>query len=228
MDPQASLPRKAAEALLQFLVALAAILFASAWSLTWWQGWLFWAVFAAGTGLITWYFLQHDPPLIERRLRAGPGAEQEKSQKIIQALAGILFFALIAVPGLDRRYGWSQLPAFLALVGDVMVGLGLLVILFVFRENSYASSVIEIGSGQKVVSTGPYRLVRHPMYAGALIMIFGIPLALGSAWGLLVALAMTAVIVWRLVEEERFLSDNLPGYATYCAQTPHRLMPRIY
>jgi protein-S-isoprenylcysteine O-methyltransferase Ste14 len=227
MDLQA-LTRKAAEALLQFLVALAAILFASAWSLAWWQGWLFWAVFAAGTGLITAYFLQHDPALIERRLRAGPGAEQDKSQKIIQALAGILFFALIAVPGLDRRYGWSQLPASLALLGDVMVALGLLAIFFVFRENSYASGVIEIGSDQKVVSTGPYGLVRHPMYAGALVMIFGIPLALGSASGLLPALAMTAVIVWRLIEEERFLTDNLPGYAAYCAQTPHRLIPGIY
>ena len=113
-------------------------------------------------------------------------------------------------------------------VGDVLVALGLLVIFFVFKENSYAAATVQVYGGQEVVSSGPYRIVRHPMYSGALLMMFGIPLALGSLWGLLFWLGLAAALVWRLVEEEKYLSANLAGYAAYCAKTRYRLIPGVY
>jgi protein-S-isoprenylcysteine O-methyltransferase Ste14 len=119
--------------------------------------------------------MHRDPALLERRLRAGAGAETEKSQKIIQAVANVAFLALIIVPGLDHRFGWSHLPVSVVLTGDGLVVLGLFIVFLVFRENTYTSGIIEVAADQRVISTGPYRVVRHPMYAGALVMILGMP-----------------------------------------------------
>src|SRR3954451_3845272 len=226
--PPTSLTKRAAAAQAQFDIALAACLFVSAWSLAWWQGWVFWTVFVGGTAAATAYFLKHDPALIERRLKAGPGAESDRTQKLIQALAALLLFGMLVVPGLDHRFGWSDVPAWIAFAGDGLVALGFYLIFLTFRENSYAAGVIEIGSGQTVVATGPYEVVRHPMYSGALVMTLGIPLALGSLWGLLLWPPMVAVLAWRLVEEEKFLVRTLPAYADYCAYTRWRLVPPLY
>jgi protein-S-isoprenylcysteine O-methyltransferase Ste14 len=227
-DRSASLTRRAFKRLALLLIALAALLFLSAWSLSYWQAWVFLAVFSAAATLITIYFLNHDPALIERRLKAGAVAEKETTQKIIQALAGVLFIALIVFAGLDHRFGWSRLPAWVVLAGDALVTLGLLIVFFVFKENSYASAIIEVGKEQQVISTGPYRIVCHPMYSGAMLMIIGVSIGLGSLWGLLFCIPMAAVIIWRLINEERFLSINLPGYAEYRAKTRYRLIPLIY
>jgi protein-S-isoprenylcysteine O-methyltransferase Ste14 len=179
--------------------------------------------------LITIYFLAKDPALIERRLKASPLAEKEKRQKVIQWFANFFFVALIIFPGVDHHSGWSRLSLRRIILGDAFVALGLLIIFFVvFRENSYTSGVIEVGKDQRVISTGPYRFVRHPMYAGAILLILGIPLALGSSWGLLLCVPMVAIIVWRLVDEEKYLSKNLAGYVDYCAMTRYRLVPGIY
>jgi protein-S-isoprenylcysteine O-methyltransferase Ste14 len=161
-------------------------------------------------------------------LKAGPLAEKQKRQKVIQWFANFFFVALIILPGIDHHLHWSQLSVPLITLGDILVAIGLAVIFFVFRENSYTSGVIEVGKGQMVISTGPYRLVRHPMYAGAIVLILGIPLALGSSWGLLLCLPMVAVIVWRLLDEEKYLSTNLAGYRDYCTITRYRLVPGIY
>jgi protein-S-isoprenylcysteine O-methyltransferase Ste14 len=228
MDSAASLHKRAFEGLAQFLIALGLFVFLPAWSLRYWQGWLFWAVFSASVTLITLYFVKNDPALIERRLQAGPGAEKERSQKIIQLFASACFAGLIIFPGIDRRFGWSHLSLLGVFAGDALVVLGLLVVFFVFKENSYTSGVIEVGSEQKVISSGPYRIVRHPMYAGSLLLILGIPLALGSVLGLLFCLPMTAALVWRLVDEERYLSLNLPGYLAYRETTRYRLVPWIF
>jgi protein-S-isoprenylcysteine O-methyltransferase Ste14 len=222
------LATRAFQGLAQFEIILGALLFLSAWSLSYWQGWVLWAVFSVGVTLITVYFLAKDPALIERRLKAGPRAEREKSQKIIQALANVLFIALIVVPAIDHRFGWSNLSWYVVLAGDALVALGLLIVFFVFKENSFTSATIEVSKEQEVISTGPYRLVRHPMYSGALLLILGIPIGLGSVWGLLLCVPMAAAIVWRLVDEEKYLSINLPGYAEYRAKTRYRLLPRIY
>jgi len=223
-----SLRKKAFEGLAQFLVALGALLFLPAWSLHYWQGWVFWLEFSVLVTLITAYFLKTDPALIERRLKAGPGAEKEKSQKVIQLFANILFILLIVFPALDHRFRWSHLGLALVVTGDLLVFFGLVIVFFVFKENSYTSGVIEVGEEQSVISTGPYRLVRHPMYAGAMLLIIGIPLALGSSWGMLFCVPLAAAIVWRLVEEEKYLRRNLPGYVEYCAKTHSRLIPGIY
>jgi protein-S-isoprenylcysteine O-methyltransferase Ste14 len=228
MDDFASLRRTIAVRLARFLAALLALILLPAWTLDYWQGWLFWAIFASAINFITIYFLRRDPALIERRASGGPVAEKEISQKIIQSFALLFFAALIILPGLDHRHGWSHLPLFFVLAGDALVLLGLSIVFLVFKANSYASSTIELAAGQRVITTGPYSLVRHPMYTGGLLMLLGVPLALGSKWALLVWTPLPAVFIWRLIGEEKYLAANLPGYSSYCAATPYRLIPGIY
>lgn len=220
--------KKALTGLAQFILTLGALLFLSAWSLRYWQAWLFLAIFSACVTGITLDLLRRDPALLERRLRAGPGAEKEKVQKVIQAVANVAFIALIIVPGLDHRFSWSRVPVAAVLTGEGLVTLGLYIVFLVFRENTYTSGIIEIAPDQRVISTGPYRAVRHPMYAGALIMILGMPPALGSWWGLLACLPLAAAIVVRLVDEERYLVRHLAGYGEYLSRTRYRLIPGLY
>jgi protein-S-isoprenylcysteine O-methyltransferase Ste14 len=223
-----NLTKRALVGALRFQVALAALIFIPAWSLTFWQGWLFWFILLAGTLTITLYFLKHDRALIERRIRAGPRAEREPRQKLIQVLAGLLGCAGIVVSALDHRFGWSSVPPSLVIVGDALVVLGYVIVFLVFRENSYTSAVIEVGAGQQVVATGPYALVRHPMYAGGLLGFLGTPIALGSWWGLLPAGVLAGVIVWRLLGEEEYLARHLPGYAEYRHNVRWRLVPWLW
>jgi protein-S-isoprenylcysteine O-methyltransferase Ste14 len=140
-------------------------------------GWVYWILFSFGVIAITLYFLKHDPQLIEGRLRAGPRAEQETSQKIIQAIAAVLFFAVLIVPALDYRFHWSRVPTAIVVIGDFLLVLSFAMIFFVFRENSYAAATIKVEADQRVISTGPYRLIRHPMYSAALILFLATPLA---------------------------------------------------
>ena len=228
MEKTASLRKRAWEGLAKFLIALSVLVFLPAWSLRYWQAWVFLLVFGVSVTLITAHFLRTDPALVERRLNVGATAEKEPTQKRIQAVASVLFIALVAFPGFDHHFGWSQLSAYTSLGGDALVALGLLVVFLVFRENSFTSAIVEVHQQQRVISSGPYRFVRHPMYAGSLIFMMGIPLALGSAWGLLLSIPMAATLVWRLVDEEKYLSINLPGYAEYRVNTPYRLLPGIY
>lgn len=225
-DP--SLTKQAFEGLAKFLIALAALVFLPAWSLSYWQAWIFLLVFAASVTLITVHFLRKDPALIERRLRVGPAAEKETSQKRIQALASFLFVALVAFPALDHRFGWSDLPSYVVLLGDGLIALGLFIVFLVFRENSFTSAIVEVKQEQRVISTGPYRFVRHPMYAGSLIFMAGMPIALGSSWGLLLCIPMAATLIWRLLDEEKLLSLKLPGYSAYQTHTRFRLIPGVY
>jgi protein-S-isoprenylcysteine O-methyltransferase Ste14 len=214
--------------LLQMLVAIGAALFLSSWSLRYWQGWVFLAVFGSAVAPITFYFLIHDPALIERRLKAGPAGEKETRQKIIQAFAGIVFLGFFVVAGFDYRYAWSRISVPVVILGNLIVVLGLTLVFFVFRENSFTSATIEVDSTQGVVSTGPYRILRHPMYSGALLMMIGVPLALGSWWALGFVIPMSAVLIFRLIHEEQFLAEHLPGYKDYCRRTRSRLIPGVY
>jgi protein-S-isoprenylcysteine O-methyltransferase Ste14 len=223
-----SLTRKSLIGLIQLQVAMALLLFVPAGSLSFWQGWVYWFLFSICVIAITLYFLKYDPHLIEGRLAAGPRAEQQTRQKIIQAIAAVLFFAILIVPGLDYRFHWSQVPVAMVLLGDMLLVLSLAMIFFVFRENSYAASTIKVEAEQRVISTGPYRLVRHPMYSAALILFLATPLALGSAWSLIVAIPLVAVLVARLTHEERYLSAHLPGYNAYRQQVSYRLVPLVW
>ncbi len=210
------------------LAIMAVLLFGPARTTDYWEGWVFLALFVTSSLFVSLYLARHDPRLLERRLSIGPLAEQHKGQKIAMLciLAGSI--GLVLVGALDHRMKWSSAPMSLALFGDVMVALGWLIFLKVFSENSFASATVELAPDQKVVATGPYAHVRHPMYAGAFIMLLGVPLALGSWWALIISAAMMTALVWRLLAEERFLSAHLPGYCDYQAKVPHRLIPKIW
>ena len=209
-------------------LTLAAFLFVPAWTLDYWQGWAYLAVFVVMTSWITVYFAIKDPALIERRVQAGPQAEKEVSQKIIMSFAMAGFIGLIVLPALDRRFGWSPVAPAVSVFGDALVALGFLLFFFVLQQNGYAASTIEVAEGQTVVSTGLYGIVRHPMYAGVMPLLIGTPLALGSWWGLAALVLIVPALVWRLLDEERFLARNLPGYVAYCAKVRWRLMPGIF
>jgi protein-S-isoprenylcysteine O-methyltransferase Ste14 len=190
-----NLHRKAFARLLFVLLAMAVLLFLSAWTLDYWEAWTFLAVYSASSLAITFYLMKKNPKLLERRMRGGPTAEKEPTQKIIMFFASLGFIALLVLPALDHRFAWSHLPPYGALAGDVLVALGFLAVFFVFKENPFTSATIELAPDQRVISTGPYALVRHPMYAAALVMLLGIPLALGSSWGLLVIVAMMPALI---------------------------------
>ena len=212
----------------KLIVMLGLFLFAPAWSFNFWQAWIYLIIFVVSTGVITIYLWKKDPKLLERRVKAGPKAEKEKTQKIIQLFASICFFALLVIPAFDHRSRWSNVPLYIVIVGDVLVALGFFLVFLVFKENTFAAATIEVFPDQKVITTGPYSMVRHPMYTGGLIMLSGTPLALGSWWGLLILVPLTLIIVWRLLDEEKFLYKNLPGYKEYCQKTRYRLIPLIW
>jgi len=210
------------------LVALGVALFWPAGTFEFWQAWVYLAVFGGSAAAITVYLWNRDLALLERRVSGGPTAEHERSQQLIQVVASVAFVGLYVVAGFDRRYGWSNVPTGVSLAADVLVAVGFLIVFFVFRENTYTSATIEVAADQAVISTGPYGVVRHPMYAGALLMLLTTPPALGSWWALLMFVPLCAVIVWRLSDEERFLSANLAGYGDYCGRVRRRLIPGIW
>jgi protein-S-isoprenylcysteine O-methyltransferase Ste14 len=203
-------------------------LFLAAGTLRYWQAWVFLFVFLGASAAITLHLARTDPALLQRRVTGGPHAEKQTSQKFIMTFASIGFGALLVVPALDHRYGWSAMPIGLVILGDLMIALGFAFIFLVFKENSFASARIEVAADQRVISTGPYALVRHPMYAGALLYLLGVPLALGSWWGLIAFAAFTPLLAWRLLDEERFLTGSLPGYADYCGKVRWRLVPGVF
>jgi protein-S-isoprenylcysteine O-methyltransferase Ste14 len=222
------LNKKAFVGLGQLQIVLLALIFVPAWTLRYWQAWLFLACFAAPVVAITAFLMKNDPKLLERRVTAGPGAEKRTLQNVIQSIAAIAFAALFVVAALDHRFGWSTVPTFVVIVGDALVVLGFCLVFLVFKENSFAAGTIEVVAEQKVIATGPYALVRHPMYIGALVMLVGVPLALGSLWGLLAIVPMTLVLVLRLLDEEKFLAKNLAGYSEYQRKVRYHLLPMIW
>lgn len=206
-----------------------AIIFAPAGTLAYWQGWVFFLTLAVLTALATFYMARHSKELLERRLRMGPAAEQTQAQKIILAASAILYPAAFVIMVLDHRFGWSPaVPAWLSLLCDSLSALGLYVYFLVVRENRYAGATVEVREGQSVVSTGPYAIVRHPMYSGAILVLAGAPLALGSWWGLLFAPLFVASFVLRLLSEERYLCGSLAGYAEYRRKVRYRLVPYLW
>ncbi len=209
-------------------IGIGGFLFVSAGTLRYWQAWSYLGVFFVASTLVTLYLMKHDPALLERRLSAGPTAEKEKAQKTVMLFASIGFIGLLVVAGLDHRFGWSAAPPAGVIAADLVTLVGYFIIFLVYRENSFTSATIEIAPGQRVISTGPYAVVRHPMYAGGSLYLVAMPLGLGSYWGLVVLLAMLPVLVWRLVDEENFLSKNLQGYDEYRAKVRWRLIPRVF
>jgi protein-S-isoprenylcysteine O-methyltransferase Ste14 len=219
---------KALAGLLILLAVMAALLFIPAGTFDYWQAWTFLVVYFIPSFAVTFYLMKKDPKLLARRMSGGPTAEKETAQKIIMSIVSVAFIGLFVLSALDHRFAWSQMSPTAALAGDGLVLLGYLLIFFVFRKNSFSSATVELAPDQKVISTGPYALVRHPMYAGGLVMFVGIPIALGSWWGLLVVAAMVPALIWRLLDEERFLAKNLRGYAEYQEKVRQRLIPGVW
>ena len=210
------------------LIVLGIVIFGSAGTLAYWQGWAFIIVFTISTNMIGVYLAIKDPVLLERRLKAGARAETRPVQKVLISLAFVGSFALLIVSVLDYRFGWSQVPAWVSVLGNILVALGLMIDLLVFRENSYGASTVEKIEGQRVISTGPYALVRHPMYVGVLIMVIGVPLALGSYWGLAFLLLNVPILMLRIRDEETMLRQELDGYADYARNVRYRLVPGLW
>jgi protein-S-isoprenylcysteine O-methyltransferase Ste14 len=219
---------KAAANLLQLPVIVGALVFLPAGTLRYWQAWLFTAVLFACSLAITLYLAIKDPALLERRMKAGPRAEREPRQKWIIAVILLVFAALPVVSACDHRFAWSVVPSSAVILGDLLLVVAFAGFFFVLRENTYSAATVEIAEGQTVISTGPYAVVRHPMYSWALVMTLGIPLALGSLWGLLLFVPALAAVVWRLLEEERFLAARLRGYPEYMTKVPYRLAPFVW
>ena len=220
--------QKAFAGLFLLIAAVMAALFIPAGTLHYWQAWIFLAFYFVPALAISFYLMVKDPKLLARRMRGGPVAEKQTAQKIIMSIVSVGFLALLVVPALDHRFGWSHMPASAAFAGNALMSIGWLAIFFVFRENSFSSATIEIADDHKVVSTGPYAWVRHPMYAGAVLMLLGMPVALGSWWGVAVLLAMLPAFVWRMFDEEKLLTENLPGYAEYRQRVRFRLIPGVW
>jgi protein-S-isoprenylcysteine O-methyltransferase Ste14 len=220
--------RKGLVSLAGLALAMGALIFVPAGTLDYWQAWLFVGCYFGASVVVSLWLMRNDPALLERRMRGGPLAEGERSQKIIMTITSIGFVALLVVPGLDRRFGWSHMPGVIAVVGDVLLLTGWWGILQVFRANTYAAATIQVAAGQTVISTGPYGVVRHPMYAAALLMLLGIPVALGSWWGVLVFAAIIPALAWRLLDEERVLVRGLDGYPAYKRKVRWRMIPHIW
>jgi len=223
-----TLLRRAFTGLAQLALTMVLLIFVPAGTPRYWQGWAFLVVYLGASLAITLYLFRHDRALLERRLHAGPTAEPRSIQKVILAVASLAFLAMLVVSAIDHRLGWSHLPSAVAILGDGLVVLGFWITARVFKENTFTASTIEVSAGQTVITTGPYAIVRHPMYAGGLVTLVGIPLALGSAWGLWASLVVAMSIVWRLLDEEKLLSRDLAGYDAYRLQTRYRLIPYVW
>ena len=210
------------------IAILLACLFLPAGTLNYWQAWAFVVAFAVSSQALGIYFLMHDRKLVERRMSIGPVSETRPAQKIISALFMLGFIAFVVLPALDHRFGWSPVAPVVSLIGDAIIVLSFVLFFWVMKSNSYAASTIQVEEGQSVVSTGPYALVRHPMYSGALLLIVAMPLALGSWLSVLLVVPFFPVLIWRILDEENFLRMNLPGYAVYMQKVRYRLVPGVW
>jgi protein-S-isoprenylcysteine O-methyltransferase Ste14 len=225
MDP---LYKKAITQGIAGMAVFVAFVFLPAGTWHYWQGWLFIAVFSASTVAFTVYLALYDRPLLERRMNAGPQYEKEGSQKVIVSLIIFAFFVFIILPPLDYRVGLSPVPAYLSFVGAILISLSFLFIFWVLKVNSFAAANISVADDHKVIDAGPYAYVRHPMYAGTLWLFVGMPLTLGSWLTISLVPLILPVLVWRLLDEERILRRDLPGYTEYATRVRHRLIPYIW
>lgn len=210
------------------LATLFALVFVPAGTLNYWQAWVFLSVYAVMFLLSTGYLLRKDRAIVERRMRIGPKAESRPVQKNVVVVIAVLSVALPVFCGLDHRFGWSQVPVAVNWIGNVMFAIGLGITILVIVQNNYASANITVESEQKLVSTGLYGLVRHPMYMGALMMVTGMPLALGSWWGLLVLIPVLTLYAFRIHDEENLLRQQLAGYREYTQKVHYRLVPLVW
>lgn len=207
---------------------LLALIFIPAWSLQYWQGWVFAAAFVFCSAAYTAYLAKHDPALLKRRTETGIPHEKERTQKVVIASFYAAFFLLLVLPPLDVRFGWSLMPWQVCIAGDVLVVLSFYLFYLVSKVNTYAAANVRVEAGQTVICSGVYALVRHPMYFAALVLVAGTPPALGSWWTLLMLPLFIALLVARILNEEKVLARELPGYLAYVHQVRYRLLPGVW
>jgi protein-S-isoprenylcysteine O-methyltransferase Ste14 len=205
------------------IVALIIILPSGKWD--YWQGWMYLATLFIPMFFVLAYLLKNDPALLERRMHS---REREAAQRKIIGLSYIYFLVAFVLPGLDVRFGWSNMPPLVSIIADVLVFAGYMVFVWVLTVNSYLSRVVEVDASQKVVSTGPYAIVRHPMYSGVSLLYIASPLALGSYWAVIPAIFIVPLLIARIRNEEEVLLRDLPGYAEYRDKVKYRLVPGIW
>ncbi len=210
------------------LVVFGLILFLPAGTLNYWQAWVFIAVFTVATIVPSIYLARTNPAALQRRMHAGPRAETRTAQKIIITGSFLGLFAMMAFSAFDHRMGWSSMPPSVSVLGDALVAAGLGIAMLVVIQNGYAASTVTVETGQTVVSGGVYKFVRHPMYVGGVIMMVGMPLALGSYWGLFFVIPGVVVLVFRILDEEKLLTQQLAGYREYAQRVRYRLLPHLW
>jgi len=212
----------------KFLGITGLVLFVSAGTVRFWQAWLFLGLHLAWLKVAGWYFLRKDPALVERRMTQDEGGEKEKVQQVVIRVLRLFGAVMLVVAGLDHRFGWSVVPLAGVATGAVLFAAGAAVVFVVFLENTYTSSIIEVATDQTVVDTGPYGILRHPMYTGTILMGLATPLLLGSYWAAIMVPPGWVLLVIRILAEERLLARRLPGYAAYMGRTRSRLIPGVW
>jgi protein-S-isoprenylcysteine O-methyltransferase Ste14 len=220
--------RLALQGLIKFvagLLLLGAALFLPAWTVRYFGAWLFLGVLFIPMLIMGIVMLIKAPALLEKRLN---GKEKESAQKGVLALSGLIFPAGFLLSALDFRFGWSHVPLWVVIVASVLFLIGYATYAEVMRENTYLSRTVEVQKGQRVISTGLYGVVRHPMYLATLLMFLPIPLILGSFWGLVPMLLYPVILVIRILNEEQVLTEGLAGYAEYKNKVKYRLIPFVW
>jgi protein-S-isoprenylcysteine O-methyltransferase Ste14 len=210
------------------IAVLIALIFIPAGTFHYWQGWAYVATWIVVGSAYTVYVAKHDPALLKRRTETGISHEKEPTQKIVVFCLFFVFIALLVLPPLDVRFGWSSVPWYVSVFGDALFAVSFYIFYLVSKVNTYAAGNVRVEEGQKVVSTGVYGSVRHPMYSGAIILIVGTPLALGSWWSLLLIPLFLPILYFRMANEEKVLARDLPGYTEYMSRVRYRLVPYIW
>lgn len=208
-----------------FFVVLGLLFFLPAGTFNYWEAWVYIFVLSIPMVILFRYLYKHDPQLLERRMRT---RERQKTQKWVIGLSWLFFLPAFIIPGFDRRFEWSHVPLAVIVISFLLVLSGYLLFALVLKTNSYASRVIEVEKGQKVITTGPYAIVRHPMYIAVLVIYVFSPLALGSYWAMLPLPLLLILLVFRIKGEEKELLENLEGYKEYVMKTKYRLLPGIW
>ena len=207
------------------VILVGAILFLSAWSFFYWNAWLFMGILFVPMFIAGIVMLGKNPELLQKRLDA---KEKESEQKSVVALSGLMFLAAFIVAGLDWRFGWTNMPNWVVWVATGLFMLSYLLYAEVLRENTYLSRTIEVQEDQKVIDTGLYGIVRHPMYMATLVLFLSMPLVLGSLYSFIIMLVYIPIIAKRIRNEEKVLEEGLPGYKDYKQKVKYKVIPFIW
>jgi protein-S-isoprenylcysteine O-methyltransferase Ste14 len=223
--PQHGLMRTVVVRGLLAVLVMGVVFFAPAGTFAYWQAWVYLGLLSVVMSSALWYLVRNSPDLLERRMRM---REKESAQRKVIMFSYVPSIVTFLVPGFDRRWAWSHVPLPVVVAAELVVALGYGLFVLVLRENRYASRVVEVEQGQQVTRSGPYALVRHPMYLGVTLTYLASPLALGSYWALLPAAVIIPTLVARILNEEKVLERELNGYREYKQVTKYRLFPGVW